>query len=356
MTCYNPIPACYSKSSYAKTGKKTLHLLLATDSDAARQLNEKYYPKALYEYIFIPCKKCVGCRSDNAKMWSLRAYNETKMHKFNCFITLTYDNESDVVADDPLCIASLRYKHFQNFMKRLRKRFPKDKIGYLVCGEYGLKDGRAHWHAILFGFDFPDKQLVYVKNTYQHYFSQILQDCWSTYNKSTDSYIPIGFIDLCNVDYDCCAYVSQYVMKKLPVDQKGVAVGSYICDDGELKTIELTDVAPPIIRSSRNPAVGLRWYKKYGKQACENGFITVLDKDKKSHRKIKTPSYYLSKFELDEPEKASVLKSIREEKMKDYYKKNPIDRQKLSTWQESHLHRIKEKIKKSLTIFKKSVY
>jgi hypothetical protein len=39
-------------------------------------------------------------------------------------------------------------RHFQNFIKRLRKS--GHKIRYLVAGEYGEKFGRAHFHAILF--------------------------------------------------------------------------------------------------------------------------------------------------------------------------------------------------------------
>lgn len=37
-------------------------------------------------------------------------------------------------------------------MKRLRKRYPQDKIRYLVRGEYGGAFGRPHFHVILFGF------------------------------------------------------------------------------------------------------------------------------------------------------------------------------------------------------------
>lgn len=361
MTCYSPIPACFSKSQYAKTGKKNIHLVLHENYDEHNKvikdekwkLNESSFPHALYEYIFLPCRKCVGCRSDNAKMWSLRAYNEMKLHKKNCFITLTYDNASDLVVKDPLCIASLRYKHFQNFMKRLRKKTGK-KLGYLVCGEYGLKDGRAHWHAILFDFDFDDKELIYVKKGYKHYYSALLQECWSTYDKKTDTYTPIGFIDLADCDYDCCSYVSQYVLKKLPVNQNGITVGTYVDDvTGEVKEIELTDVCPPMVRSSKNPAIGYNWYKKYGENACEKGFIPIVTNEGKKVRKVRTPAYYYSKFEVDNPQKSEILKNVKEEKMRKYYKENPIDLDKLKSWSEAHLYRIKKRMKEVLTSFKK---
>lgn len=359
MTCYNPIPACYSKSAYARTGKKDIHLVVHENYDENNKvikddkwkLNEASFPHALYEYIFLPCRKCVGCRSDNSKMWSLRAYNEMKMHDKNCFITLTYSNDSELVKKEPLCIASLRYKHFQNFMKRLRKRTGQ-KIGYLVCGEYGLKDGRAHWHAILFGFDFDDKELVYVKKGYNHYYSQLLQECWSVYDKKSDSYNPIGFVDLANCDYDCCSYVSQYVLKKLPVNQAGVTVSHYVADTGELKDIPLEGVCPPMVRSSKNPAIGLNWYKQYGHNACEKGFIPIVTNEGKKVQKVRTPQYYYSKFEVDNPERAQILKKVKEEHMRKYYAENPIDMQKLKTWSESHLYRIAKKMKECLTNFR----
>jgi hypothetical protein len=40
------------------------------------------------------------------------------------------------------------YADVQKFLKRLR--FAKYNVRYIVCGEYGTKKSRAHWHIILF--------------------------------------------------------------------------------------------------------------------------------------------------------------------------------------------------------------
>ena len=69
MTCYNPICACYSKAEFAKTGTKKIHLCLTETFDENKNVikdekylyNEKNFPHALYKYIYLPCKKCVGC-------------------------------------------------------------------------------------------------------------------------------------------------------------------------------------------------------------------------------------------------------------------------------------------------------
>ncbi len=349
MTCYNPIPACYSKSHYKKTGKKDIHLVLNEDGNKQKWLlNEKEYPHALYEYIKIPCKKCVGCRSDNAKMWSIRAQNELKMHDKNCFITLTYSNDSVRVQEEPEVLVDLCYKDFQLFMKRLRKRFPADDISYLVCGEYGLENGRAHFHAILFGFDFPDKELVYVSKGYNHYSSSILEECW-TYKNSL-----IGFVDLANADVDCCNYVSQYVLKKLPMPDSGITLKNLGATNPDLFDVSFDKYrTPPMVRSSKNPAIGKRWFDKYGSVAVEKGFIDVPNKDKTFVRHYRTPQYYYDKFEEINPERAEELRNIKQEKMKIYYQKYQVTREELARRNESHLFRILKTIKKKLTNFLK---
>lgn len=55
---------------------------------------------------------------------------------------------------------SLVKKDLTDFWKRLRYRLRRDKkvtdLKYFACGEYGDNYGRPHYHAILFGWDFPD--------------------------------------------------------------------------------------------------------------------------------------------------------------------------------------------------------
>ena len=43
--------------------------------------------------------------------------------------------------------------------KRLRDRVGYGRFRFYACGEYGETTNRPHYHAILFNYDFPDKQL-----------------------------------------------------------------------------------------------------------------------------------------------------------------------------------------------------
>lgn len=342
MTCYHPVLVCYSKSYFARTGKKDIHILLQSDTNEANLINANNYPKTLYEYIYIPCGKCVGCRSDNAKMWSVRAIKEFHMNRDNSFITLTYDDNSTVVNDDPLCLCSLRYKHFQNFMKRLRKATGA-KIRYLVCGEYGTQNGRAHFHAILFGYRFPDCELHHIDDKgIRHYTSQILTDCWSKDG------VPIGFTDLSDVTEGACNYVAGYVLKKLDVFDDNPII-TYVDQYGEVQSMPLVDRCPPMVRSSRRPGIAGDWYKKYGKRFVEGSPLAYLSSDNTSVHKVPVPRYFNDLYNKDDPEKFKEIKKCKEQKMKEYYERNPLDRDALATKEESHLYRIFSKVKDVLT-------
>lgn len=103
--------------------------------------------------LIVPCGKCLSCRIAKRKEWSIRLLNELEYHKKAVFVTLTYRDE---------CMpqnGSLKKVDMQNFIKRLRKY---EKIKYYLCGEYGPKTERPHYHAIIFGLGLwkQDKELI----------------------------------------------------------------------------------------------------------------------------------------------------------------------------------------------------
>lgn len=165
------------------------------------------------EYIDIPCGKCVGCLLKRSRDWADRCMMEASYHDHNSFITLTYDDDhlpdvreyvdiDGVVQSSPY--RSLQKVDFQLFMKRLRDRISPDKIRFFACGEYGNRTYRPHYHAIIFGYDFPDKQLLKKNFRNENYYvSDLLTDCWSK-----------GHTLVTEVSWDTCAYVARYCLKK----------------------------------------------------------------------------------------------------------------------------------------------
>ena len=114
-----------------------------------------YKPVSIYDKhtggrIEVSCRKCLECMQVRANEWALRGHFELLEHEENCFITLTYENNP----------VRLHKEHVQLFMKRLRKSIAPKKIKYFSCGEYGDRGLRPHYHIIIFGHDFSDKEFV----------------------------------------------------------------------------------------------------------------------------------------------------------------------------------------------------
>jgi hypothetical protein len=121
--------------------------------------------------------------------------HESQLHPENTFITLTYDNEH--LPDPPQLIK----KHFQDFIRSLRKRNSHKKIRYYHCGEYGERLGRPHYHAILFNHSFSDKKKL---NGHKDlYTSKQLDATWQR-----------GYASIGMVTPESAAYVANYIQKK----------------------------------------------------------------------------------------------------------------------------------------------
>jgi hypothetical protein len=72
-------------------------------------------------------------------------------------VTLTYDDRFLPEG------GQLVYSDFQRFIRRVRKKLNM-RVRFYMAGEYGEKYSRPHFHAILFGLDFPDRVLIRAGN------------------------------------------------------------------------------------------------------------------------------------------------------------------------------------------------
>jgi len=134
--------------------------------------------------VFFPCGDCDACRSRRRALWSHRIMLESLKHNHNSFLTLTYD-EAHLPADGSLVI-----KHYQDFLKRLRKAIEPIKLRYYFVGEYGDLSWRPHYHAALFGIGRD--------------FVEVVSRCW-----------PYGFSMLGELTPASANYVAGYVTKKI---------------------------------------------------------------------------------------------------------------------------------------------
>ena len=172
------------------------HPLQAWKTEDGIKFYNPYKDNRHHKGIQIPCRQCTGCRSEYSRQWAMRILHESSLYTNNIFITLTYD------AEHLPEYGTLVKKHFQDFMKRLRKKYNKKKIRYYQCGEYGEKFGRPHYHAIIFNHTFPDMKRVPGKHK-DLYTSEILKKIWKK-----------GHVSIGTVNFETAAYVANYVQKK----------------------------------------------------------------------------------------------------------------------------------------------
>lgn len=232
--------------------------------------------------VTLPCGRCNGCLQDRKEQWALRCYHESQMHEYNSFITLTYNN--DHLPDD----YSVNVRTFQLFMKRLRDDLPT-RIRFFGCGEYGDLDQRPHYHALIFGYSFPDRQLFERSPTGDTFTSQQLSKAW-----------PYGFATLGDITYASAKYVAGYVMKK---------THSASSADALWRTHPLTGspvkVQPEFALQSRRPGIGATWYAKYKTDCFPSDFLIVEGK----HHAV--PRYYSLKLEEEERRQLSIKRRLR---------------------------------------------
>lgn len=226
MSCHSPVKAFRDSS-----GKVFFYEKEGTNS----------YP--------VPCGRCIGCRVERSLMWSTRCVHEAQMHELNCFVTLTYEKS-------PI---TLVYRDFQLFMKRLREHF-KVPIRFFMCGEYGEKLARPHYHAILFGIDFVDR----VRFGKSLYLSATLDRLWGH-----------GFASVGSMTAASAGYVARYSLKKIngPAAQDHYRYVNH-------ETGEVIDRVPELSRMSLKPGIGAKWYSQFKTDIFPAGELIVSGKRK----------------------------------------------------------------------------
>ena len=314
MPCYNPITAYYSPHKN-HNGKKPLQF---SKSEAFTDRE-----------VQIPCGKCMGCRLEYSRQWAVRCVHEASMHKHNAFITLTYNN-TNLPKNH-----SIDVRELQLFFKRLRKKIEPIKIRYFACGEYGEKNSRPHYHAIIFGYDFPDKKIYKTENGYPLYRSRLLEKVW---NK--------GHSLIGEVNFETAAYTARYIMKKRKgeeehVDENGISNKDYykkiVQKDGEE---QIFYVEKEFAIMSRLPGIGYTWYLKY-KDDLKKGYIHVNGK------KINIPKYYENKLKQDSENHYERIKKQRRKanvKQKEHNTLERLDTRK--RFKQSRIKQLKRKFEK----------
>lgn len=263
MTCFHPIPGMQEGPG----GRVVL------------------YPPLGSATLSLPCGSCIGCRTAKASMWARRCEHEASLWENNSFLTLTYDDEH-LPPEGHLCAQDL-----QLFLKRLRADMvyhpglyswnARSGFRFFACGEYGERNGRPHFHVLLFNLGFTGvysvgKALVA---------SNAVADVWGFGEHRIGAVTPRS-----------ACYVAQYNVKKQ---------GGAPCDeDGVYRPA-------PFLRMSNRPGIGAGWLDRF-KFDLQSGVCVSGDGSTGP-----VPRYYRRVLARDDPEYAEELTNVVYERQRE---------------------------------------
>jgi hypothetical protein len=268
MPCYGPLTGFYSKD-ISQTGKRKIVF--------DPRLSNSAVP------IKLPCGQCIGCRLERSRQWAMRLLHERKFHEHSAFLTLTYRNE------DLPPGGTLVKRDFQLFMKRYRKSLDH-KIKFFMCGEYGDRNARPHYHVIVYGHDFADKKYFSSNRRGDKYYTSAeLGSLWR-----------LGHNVIGAVTFDSCAYVARYLLKKVTGK---LADDHYSVIDGNGEVFqrlpEYTD---------QSNGLGKLYYERFFREVYTHDSVVINGKE------VRPPKYYDGMYELTNPGELCILKRKRRQK------------------------------------------
>lgn len=312
MACFRPNMVLIEKHDLAKN--KLLRFVSGNDKNNSPWFYEYFDTQnkmlkdlqSNQEWTKVPCGQCAGCQQDYSRQWAIRCIMEASNWEDNIFLTLTYDEdhlpdyENDEIVDkngviyenDGTWKGALQPRDWELFMKKLREHWRKHYnhtgIKFYMCGEYGGQNGRPHYHAILFNFPIKWKELKIHRMNVD---GSIIYEC-----PEIKEIWEKGFITVAEVNWDTCAYVARYVMKKL----KAIPAPELYYEQGQI---------PEFVRMSRRPGIGKENFKP---EWYTNDEIII-----KGHRQniqtVRPPKYYDKMYDELNHEHMNSIKNQRKE-------------------------------------------
>lgn len=168
--------------------------------------------------------------------------HDAQMHgDRNSFITLTYDDKH--LPEN----GQLVLEHWQKFAKRLRKNH--GPFRFYMCGEYGERTHRPHFHACIMGHSFIEDRFevgASRKGPYPLYQSPTLSKSWK-----------LGRHWIGELNQETARYVSGYVTKKITGDRAQLHYERLNTETGEI-----FQQNPEFATMSRRPGLGKTWIQK----------------------------------------------------------------------------------------------
>lgn len=239
----------------------------------------------------LPCGTCIGCRTAKAKEWAVRCALEDAVYDVTCFVTLTFDEVHVPV--------TLDRRHVQLYAKRVRTA--EGRVRYFASGEYGERNGRPHYHVLLFGVSPTSQSLVRAWSRWRCDRRHVHTDAAGCER------VAVGFVSAEVANAARIAYTAGYCAKKIgdvPDPPRSVRVDE--------STGEVYRYQPPFIQMSRRPGIG-GWAREYWRDfrtvASANGSVVAAPRF--LHEAWQAQATEDEKAELEEEKFAKTIAAVK---------------------------------------------
>lgn len=268
-----------------------------------------------FRAIRVPCQtQCIACCESKAKEWATKIMLESENHTENYFVTLTYNDKYLPVHNEMYCEnlgiyfyddgtwnSYLEYDHVKNFIRKVRdwqrSEYGIEGIKYFGCGEYGGKEGRAHFHIIIMGLHLdPEDVKVHSIDTMSNvlYECKKLEECWIPKGARKGQHEPMGFVSVAECNWQTARYVAGYVQKKNLKSKKD----EYEYFSNKEAYYARRGQTPEKCFMSNHPGIGKDFYLQNNKDMFFDGYILIKGAKEKIV-KAKIPRYYEKLLETE---------------------------------------------------------
>lgn len=229
-------------------------------------------------YVPVGCQKCMECKKQKARGWSVRLQEDIRINKNAKFVTLTFSEESLNKIDKTIRKLSgyeldneIAKKAMRWFLERWRKEFGKSVRHWGATELGGTKTERIHIHCLLW----TDESIEVIQKHWQ-YGKAILGDGRGTHyvNDETIGYIVkyLSKMDKVHPEYNSKMFVSP-----------GIGNGYMKRKDAELNKYKEGGTREEYTtRKGVKMAMPVYWRNKlYSEEEKEKLWIEKLDKEER---------------------------------------------------------------------------
>lgn len=217
------------------------------------------------------CRTCDECISNRRHQWVARAMAEKAMYSHSAVIALTYSDETEIGRQGArmFCYADVR-----DFLKRLRsaaaykaeqERWNETPVVRFLCaGEQGDRNGRCHWHLVLFtNFDLAQLGEFRLRGKLVSHPSDLLT-VGKRKRRLNWSLWPWGFMTMQEPDQGGMNYVLSYCLKDQFTEEKS---------KNTMREAKSENFATGLFRMSKRPAIGDAWLYQKLSEYLDNGAV-----------------------------------------------------------------------------------